>query len=139
VRDGYAFLTREWRNGDRITLHLDMPVTLVESSPHVRENRGKAAVTRGPVVYCLEEADNGKELYRLRLGMPGAYSVTHEEGLLEGVTVISFTGKREKDWPEDDLYRPLEDPVLEDKPLRFIPYYAWANRNPGEMTVWVNR
>jgi DUF1680 family protein len=139
VRDGYAFLTREWRSGDRITLTFDMPVTLVESNPHVRENRGKAAVTRGPVVYCLEEADNGKELYRIHLGTPGGYSVTREDGLLEGVTVISFMGKREKDWPEDDLYRPLEAPVLEDKPLRFIPYYAWANRSPGEMTVWVNR
>jgi DUF1680 family protein len=139
VQDGYAMLKREWRDGDRLTLVFDMPVTLVESSPHVRENRGKAALMRGPVVYCLEEADNGKELYRLRLGTPAACSVTYEKDLLEGVTVISFAGKREKDWPKDELYRPLDDPVLEDRPLRFIPYYAWANRGPGEMTVWVNR
>jgi DUF1680 family protein len=139
VQDGYALIKREWKTGDRITLILDMPVTLVESSPHVRENQGKAALMRGPVVYCLEEADNGKELHRLRLGTPGDYSVTYEEDFLEGVTVISFAGKREKDWPEDDLYRPLEDSALEDRPFRFIPYYAWANRGPGEMTVWVNR
>jgi DUF1680 family protein len=139
VQDGYAVMKREWKSGDHITLIFEMPVTLVESCPHVRENRGKAALTRGPVVYCLEEADNGKELYRLHLGTPAAYSVTHEKGLLEGVTVISFAGKREKDWPKDDLYRPLEDSALEDRPLRFIPYYAWANRGPGEMTVWVNR
>jgi DUF1680 family protein len=139
VQDGYALIKRTWKNGDRITLIFDMPVVLVESSPHVRENRGKAAVTRGPVVYCLEEADNGKELYRLNLGTPNGYSVIHEKGFLEGVTVISFVGKREKDWQEDSLYRPLEDPALEDKTLRFIPYYAWANRGPGEMTVWVNR
>jgi DUF1680 family protein len=139
VQDGYAVMKREWKSGDRITLIFDMPVTLVESSPHVRENRGKAAVMRGPVVYCLEEADNGKELYRLRLGTPTTYSVTHEKGFLEGITVISFSGKREKDWSKDDLYRPLEDPALEDSLLRFIPYYAWANRGPGEMTVWVNR
>jgi DUF1680 family protein len=139
VQDGYAIIKRVWKSGDRITFIFDMPVTLVESSPHVRENRGKAAVMRGPIVYCLEEADNGKELYRLRLGTPGSYSITHEKSLLEGVTVISFTGKREKDWPKNDLYRPLEDSVLEDRPLRFIPYYAWANRDPGEMTVWVNR
>jgi DUF1680 family protein len=139
VRDGYAFLTREWKSGDRITLSLDMPVTLVESNPRARENRGKAAVMRGPVVYCLEEADNGKGLHRIRLGTPGGYSATHEDGLLEGVTVISFTGRREKDWPEDKLYRPLEEPDVEDTPLRFIPYYAWANRDVGEMTVWVNR
>jgi hypothetical protein len=49
--------------------------------------------------------------------------------------VISFSGKREKDWPKDDLYRPLKDTALEDKSPCFIPYYAWANRGPGEMTV----
>ncbi|MDR1468161.1 MAG: glycoside hydrolase family 127 protein, partial [Spirochaetaceae bacterium] len=139
VQDGYALIKREWKSGDRLSLILDMPVTLVESSPHVRENRGKAAVTRGPVVYCLEEADNGAELYRLRLGTPGNYSARYEKDLLEGVTVVSFTGKREKDWPKDDLYRPVEDAALEERPLRFIPYYAWANRGRGEMTVWVNR
>ncbi|MDR2072180.1 MAG: glycoside hydrolase family 127 protein [Spirochaetaceae bacterium] len=139
VQNGYALLKRSWKSGDRITCVFDMPVVLVESNPHVRENRGKAAVMRGPVVYCLEEADNGTELYRLRLGTPGAYSVTHERDLLEGVTVISFAGTREKDWSTDVLYRPLDKPALEDKPLCFIPYYAWANRGPGEMTVWVNR
>jgi DUF1680 family protein len=139
TQDGYAFIKREWKSGDRITLVFDMPVTLVESSPHVRENRGKAALMRGPIVYCLEEADNGKELCRLRLGAPGGYSVTHEQDLLEGVTVISLAGKREKDWPGEDLYRPLEESDPEDRTLRFIPYYAWANRGPGEMTVWVNR
>ena len=139
VQDGYALIKREWKSGDRISLALDMPVILVECSPHVRENRGKAAVMRGPVVYCLEEADNGKELYRLRLGTPGGYSVVHKKDLLEGVAAISFTGKREKDWSKDALYRPLEESVLEDKELRFIPYYAWANRGPGEMTVWVNK
>jgi DUF1680 family protein len=139
VQDGYALIKREWKSGDRVTLIFDMPVMLVESSPHVRENRGKAAVMRGPVVYCLEEADNGKELHRLHLGTPGGNSVVHKKDLLEGVTVISFTGKREKDWSKDALYRPLEESALEDKVLCFIPYYAWANRGPGEMTVWVNR
>jgi DUF1680 family protein len=139
VQDGYAVIRREWKRGDRITLIFDMPVVLMDSNPHVRENQGKAAVMRGPVVYCLEEADNGKELYRLRLGTPAGYSVTHKNDLLEGVVVISFTGKREKDWPKDDLYRPLEESAFEDRPLRFIPYYAWANRDTGEMTVWVNR
>jgi DUF1680 family protein len=139
LRDGYAVIKREWESGDRITLVFDMSVTFVESSPHVRENRGKEALMRGPVVYCLEETDNGKELYRLHLGTPTTYSTTHETDFLEGVTVISFTGKREKDWPKNDLYRSLEDPALEDRLLRFIPYYVWANRGPGEMTVWVNR
>jgi DUF1680 family protein len=139
VEDGYAVFDREWKDGDSITVVFDMPVTFVRTNPKVRENIGKTAVMRGPIVYCLEEADNGKELYRLHLGKPGGYSVKHEKYLLEGVTVVSFTGKRERDWQEDKLYSPLEEPALEDKPLRFIPYYAWANRGPGEMTVWVNK
>ena len=139
VQDGYTFIKREWKSDDRIALIFDMPVVVVENSPHVRENRGKAAVMRGPIVYCLEEADNGKELYRLRLGSLGGYSVTHKDDLLEGVTVISFAGKHEKDWPKEDLYRPLGDSAFDDRTLCFIPYYAWANRGPGEMTVWVNR
>jgi DUF1680 family protein len=57
---------------------------------------------------------------------------------LEGVTTISFTGKREKDWDCDALYRTAAS-VLEDKKIVLIPYYAWANRKAGEMTVWINR
>ena len=136
-RDGYGLITRRWQDGDRLAIVFDMPVTLVESNPHVRDNRGKAAVTRGPVVYCLEEADNGGELFRLRLGSPGDFAARYEEDLLEGVTVITCTAKRERDWPEDALYRPASAPLLEDKKLRFIPYYAWANRTPGEMTLWI--
>ncbi|MDR2483942.1 MAG: glycoside hydrolase family 127 protein [Treponema sp.] len=139
VQNGYAVIKREWKSRDRITIIFDMPVVFVETSPHVRETRGKAAVMRGPLVYCLEEADNGKELCRLHLGTPKGYSVLHEQDVLEGVTVISFVGKREKDWTNNALYRIMETSVLEDKPLRFIPYYAWANRGPGEMTLWVNK
>ncbi|MDR2419429.1 MAG: glycoside hydrolase family 127 protein [Treponema sp.] len=139
VEDGYAVFNREWKDGDRISAAFDMPVTFVRANPKVRENVGKTAVMRGPVVYCLEEADNGKELWRLHVGQNAGITVKHEKALLGGVTLISMTGKREKDWVEDDLYRTLEDSTMEDKALHFIPYYAWTNRSPGEMTVWVNR
>ena len=55
-------LERTWKNGDEISLEMDMPVQLMEADPRVREDVGKVAVTRGPVVYCLEEADNGDQL-----------------------------------------------------------------------------
>jgi DUF1680 family protein len=148
LKDGYALINREWSDGDRIALALDMPVALVETNPRARENIGKAAVMRGPVVYCLEEADNGPGLFKLHAGDAKDPKVQYEKDLLEGVVTISFTGKKEKDWPEDTLYRSAAELAaeaknrgspLEDKELRWIPYYAWANRKPGEMTVWVNK
>ncbi|MDR0636347.1 MAG: glycoside hydrolase family 127 protein [Treponema sp.] len=139
IEDTYAVFNREWKDGDSISAVFDMPVTFVQANPKVREDAGKTAVMRGPVVYCLEEADNGKELCRLHVGQAADISVKHEKAFLEGVTLISMTGKREKDWSEDELYRAMEDSAWEDTTLRFIPYYAWTNRSPGEMTVWVNQ
>ena len=138
IEDRYAIIDREWSGGDTLSLVFDMPVKFLRSNPRVRENAGKVAVMRGPVVYCAEEEDNGAELFRLRAGNPGDITVTHKNDLLEGVTAISFTGKREKDWAEDTLYNDCET-SLEDKKIVLIPYYAWANRNEGEMTVWMNR
>jgi DUF1680 family protein len=139
VKDGYAYIKRGWKAGDRLEIDFEMPVVLMETNPKVRENAGKAAVMRGPVVYCIEEKDNEKELCKLHIGKPASFDVKFEKGLLEGVTTISLTGKREKDWAAAPLYRPLAEPEYEDKKLTFIPYYAWANRGPGEMTVWVNK
>jgi DUF1680 family protein len=143
MREGYAYISREWRTGDKLTIDFDMPVTLVTANPKVREDACKLAVTRGPVVYCLEEADNGADLCRLRLGRPDKFEVKYEPNLLEGVTVISCAGKRVKEWEEESgrvaLYRPLSAEKYENVTLRFIPYYAWANRGAGEMCVWVRR
>jgi len=138
IEDGYALIDREWTCGDKISVVFDMPVSFVIANPHVRENIGKTAVMRGPLVYCAEEEDNGPELFRLHAGKPNDIIIMHEKELLEGVTTISFTGKREKDWECDALYHSAE-PVPEDKKIILIPYYAWANRKAGEMTVWLNK
>jgi DUF1680 family protein len=140
VEDGYVLIDREWSGGDKISLVFDMSVNFVRSNPHVRENIGKLAVMRGPVVYCAEEEDNGTELFRFHVGDINNLNdivVRHEKDLLEGVTTISFTGKREKDWACDALYQ-TDEMILEDKKIVLVPYYAWANRGAGEMTVWMN-
>ncbi|MDR1443681.1 MAG: glycoside hydrolase family 127 protein [Treponema sp.] len=139
LRDGYALLNQEWRNGDRLSLSLDMPVNLVETNPCVRDNQGKLALIRGPLVYCLEEKDNGKELFKLHAGTPANFTVNYEQDLLEGLCTVSFSGKREKDWEDGALYRNRAEGRYEDQELIFIPYYAWANRGAGEMTVWINK
>jgi len=137
VENGYALIDREWSGGDKLSLVLEMPVDFVLSNPHVRENIGKTAVMRGPIVYCAEEKDNGTELFRLHAGNPNDVTIKHEKELLEGVTAISFTGRREKDWEGDDLYG-TAGTGFEDKKIVLVPYYAWANRGAGEMTVWMN-
>jgi DUF1680 family protein len=137
--DGFAVIEREWSEEDRIAVNFDMPVTVMEANPRVRENIGKAAVMRGPVVYCLEEADNGRDLFKIRLGENPVFSFKYEKDTLGGVVTLSSTGKRQKDWDEDTLYRQNTKALFESVDLRWIPYFGWANREPGEMIAWVHK
>ncbi len=136
--DGYLKLSRLWQPGDTVTLDLAMPVTRMAAHPSVREDVGRVAVTRGPLVYCLEQADNGPGLHRLRLPRSAAFTAHEEPGLLGGVTALTAEGIREEDtWDGDALYAPVRDAKQSPQTLTFIPYYAWANRGVGEMSVWV--
>jgi DUF1680 family protein len=141
VKDGYALIGREWRSGDKITVVFDMPVNFVEANPRVRADAGKVAVMRGPLVYCLEEADNGTELFTIYAGSPDPkdLKVQFEKDLPGGLTTISFRGRKLKGWEKDELYRGAAEAVYEEKDLKWIPYYAWTNRKKGEMFVWVNK
>ncbi len=138
VKDGYAYLAEMVNDGDVIEIFFEMPVTFVKADPRVRQNIGKSAVMRGPVVFCLEEEDNGEELQTLHLGEKKDITVDYEPEVLGGIVKIGLTG--EKEWVEDVdvLYYTAEEQKREEARLSFIPYYAWANRKPGEMMVWVN-
>lgn len=136
--NGYAYITREWNSGDVIELSVDMPVMKIKANPLVRENIGKIAVQRGPLVYCLEEADNGKNLHLLSLPSDSTFQVIYEKDLLGGIYTIIADGQRldDRGW-NNSLYRAdIKENKIPVK-LKFIPYFAWANRNVGEMTVWV--
>ncbi|MBR2823966.1 MAG: glycoside hydrolase family 127 protein, partial [Clostridia bacterium] len=135
--NGYVYLKRQWQAGDQIDLNLDMPAFPVRAHPRVKADAGKAALQRGPLVYCLEEADNGKRLHELRHKWPFASTEKWEPDLLGGIVSVTSEGlrDRESDWGSG-LYG--ETAVGQDSAaLRWIPYYAWANRDPGEMCVWV--
>jgi DUF1680 family protein len=92
---------------------------------------------RGPVVYCLEEIDNGPDLHRVRISENAEFTVVKEEEL-NGITALYCMGFKELPG-EGELYRPVRSRRFETIKLKFIPYYAWANRGEGEMTVWINR
>ncbi|MBN2625320.1 MAG: glycoside hydrolase family 127 protein [Spirochaetales bacterium] len=134
VKD-YLTIDRSWIDGDRVELVMDMPVKTMYSLTELQENAGKAAVVRGPVVYCLEEADNGSNLSSLILKDDAHFHVEYDGSLLKGVSRITAKGVRETVAGES-LYSD-QAPRTEATDLKFIPYYAWNNRQDGEMLVWV--
>ena len=140
--DGYVALERAWKPGDRVELEMDMPVELVRANPRVYEDAGKAAVMRGPVVYCLEEADNTRNLHLVRLGdaKPEDFEAVWKADKLGGIVELRSPGVRESDagWGET-LYSGAIDIEATPARLTWIPYYSWANREPGEMRVWIRR
>ena len=106
VEKGYAVLEREWQAGDTVTLELPMPIERVYADPQVRQNRGRVALQRGPVVYCLEAADNGADLNALTLPRDAALEASFAPDLLSGVTVLRGQAERlaGDDW-DGALYR----------------------------------
>ena len=140
MEKGYLYLTRQWNPGDVVELCFSMPVERIQANPRVREDVGKCAVMRGPLVYCLEEADNGSGLSRIYLDHQPDFQVTYQEDLLGGVCAIRAKGRFLSDsgWESAPLYQMYQTPSYEEKELTFIPYYAWANRGLGEMLVWVH-
>ncbi|WP_070000399.1 glycoside hydrolase family 127 protein [Cellulosilyticum sp. I15G10I2] len=141
LTNGYAYLERKWHDKDEITIVFEMPVRINSAHPNVRENIGKVAITRGPIVYCLEEADNGKGLHRVCLGSAPDFTCQFEEDLLGGVVTITSSGQylSDENWDASSLYHADITPIMQNKKLKWIPYYTWANRTPGEMLVWVRR
>ena len=137
--DGYLHLARRWRPGDVVELDLSMPVERIEAHPSVRQDAGRVALQRGPVVYCLEEADNGPDLNDLMLPRDAELTVTRDEAVLPDVPIITATARRRnpEDWA-NVLYRPTDDNRLA-APLTAIPYCYWANREEGEMLVWLRQ
>ena len=142
VTGGYLSLDRLWNPGDRLELSLEMPVSFISANPRIREDAGKVAVSRGPLVYCLEEADNGRDLHLLRLGKvrPEECRADWKPGKLEGIVEITTPGLREDagGWG-DTLYSAGKEISSSPVSLTWIPYYAWANRSPGEMLVWIRK
>ena len=132
--NGYAVLRRVWQVGDQVVLTLPMPIERVRADPRVATAAGKVALQRGPVVYCVEEPDNGTNLAALALPRTAALTARHDAALLGGCTVIEGQGVRFQ--PGPSLYT-TTPPATASVPLRAIPYGLWANRGEGEMRVWI--
>jgi DUF1680 family protein len=139
----YAKIRRAWRPGDTINMDLPMPVRRVECHPYVAENAGRVALMRGPLLYCVEQADNHDVDLRDLILDGKEPTVSFVPGLLGGVVVLRTDARAaapDAGW-EDRLYRtahPREgDTQTKATRVTTIPYYAWANREPGAMRVWL--
>ncbi len=152
VQDGYLYLASDWQDGDEIMLSFPMEVRMVQANTRVREDMGKVAFLRGPLCYCLEEADNGKDLQLLRVDMEKLFPEGHGTMTLDQETIVvektgelghemcllKVPGKRqEESAPEEGLYREYRRQKEKSVSMTLVPYYAWNNRGEGEMSVWV--
>ncbi len=139
VRKGYLYLTRRWQEGDSLSLTLPMPVRRVYGNPQVRQQAGKVALQRGPLVYCLEEADNGEGLHNLLLPADSAFKTFEGSGLFAHKVLIQAQGIKRRANSDRLLWQYDHKPVThETQTLTFIPWFSWANRGEGEMRIWVD-
>lgn len=138
---GYLHINRAWGAGDKIVLIMPMPVRRVYGNPLVRHISGKVALQRGPIVYCLEEADNGSELHNLYIDRDSEFVEIEGSGIMENKILIQVQGQRQElsDPHNKPLYQ-FDKPMAqtENQTLTFIPWFSWANRGEGEMRIWVS-
>jgi DUF1680 family protein len=143
----YFRIHRRWQAGDTVRLTLDMTPQLIVANARVRDNLGRAAVQRGPLVYCLEQPDQSglDSIFDASLPVgadPGkGFQAQFLPDKLGGIVVLRHAGLTTmRPLSAEPLYRTLEavrHPAFREVELTFIPYYAWANRGPANMQVWI--
>jgi DUF1680 family protein len=134
IKKGYGHIDRSWTDGDVIELEIPMPIRRVLAHDKVKNNAGKVALERGPIVYCLEWPDNDLDsLFDLTIDDNAILTHEYRKDLLNGLVVIKGIGKCLKKFENEKSAEKTE------KEFVAIPYYAWAHRGKGEMMVWIDR
>ena len=126
IRD-YVIISRNWKKGDVIELDLPMEVRRITANDNAEDLRGKTALQRGPVVYCIEANDQADhQVFNKYILNASPITAHFEAGLLKGVTVLEGKAKEIE-----------QDGTIKDVPFRAIPYSTWNNRGPQPMEVWI--
>ncbi|WP_339242786.1 beta-L-arabinofuranosidase domain-containing protein [Paenibacillus sp. FSL R5-0517] len=139
IENGYAKIKRSWSDGNIVEWLLPVKPKLIAAHPSIRADAGKVAIQRGPLVYCIEEADNGAPLTTIALAAEPQLTEYADPDLLGGCVIIEGDGLVPDDsilWLDGMPYRSY---INQRKAVRFkaIPYYLWGNRKVGEMSVWL--
>lgn len=137
-KDGFLYVEQKFKQ-DIIHLEFDMEVKRWYAHPMVESDAGKVTLSRGPLVYCTEEVDNGANLHLLSLPKEESVQYEFDKDLLGGVGILTASGfMREMDSETKGLYRKdTSGEKKTQKKIRWIPYYSWANRGSNEMRVWI--
>ncbi|MGZ3939123.1 MAG: glycoside hydrolase family 127 protein [Flavisolibacter sp.] len=130
IQKGYAVLGRKWKKGDVVEMNLPMDVKLVKANENLKEDIGKVAVERGPLVYCAEWVDNGGKTSNILMPTGAAFTSEFRKDLLNGVETVKTTT------PVIEVNKEGDGVATVSKTVTLIPYYAWANRGAGEMMIW---
>ena len=141
VRKGYLHISHLWQEGDTLQLTLPMPVRRIYGNPLVRHQAGQVAVQRGPLVYCLEQADNGEQLHNLQLPRDDRFSTFEGKWIFARKILLQVPGYKQtaRDAENQALWHYDRAPSSRHpQVLTFIPWFSWANRGEGEMRIWVN-
>ncbi|MBI5706235.1 MAG: glycoside hydrolase family 127 protein [Armatimonadetes bacterium] len=134
--EGYLVLTRTWRTGDQVAFSFEMAPKWVGSDPRVLDNFGRAALTHGPLVYCLEDKDFGYAPQAFQPDLSAEPVFAYEPDFLDGVGTLQVEGQTLTQVASGELYGDFEPPTAVPTSARFIPYFAWCNRGPNGMAVW---
>ena len=132
IEDGYCRIQRSWRADDVVSVAFDMPVRRIHAHPRVRDAAGKVTLARGPLVYCVEDADH--EAILSGIVLPADAAINASESSAEGMVVLHAEGTAQSS--SDELYsdRTISTTAVQ---IRAIPYFAWGNRTLGNMQVWI--
>jgi DUF1680 family protein len=128
---GYALLSKKWKKGDVIEVDLPMDVRTISANENIKDDIGKIALQRGPLMYCAEWPDNNGKVSNLILPVGSTFNATFEPDLLNGIVVVKSNAKAiAVDEKNNSVTTNAQD-------FKAIPYYAWAHRGKGEMIVWI--
>jgi len=127
---GYAVISRNWKKNDQVELVLPMEVRRVKANTLLKDDIGKVALQRGPIIYCAEWADNNGKAGNILVPGDAVFSAVYKPEILEGVTVL------QSELPVVQIDEKGQNISTKKMTVTAIPYYAWANRGKGEMVIW---
>ncbi len=130
LQKGYFAIDRRWKKGDKVEVHFDMEPRTVKANGKVEADKGRISIERGPIVYCAEWPDNDFDIPSVFMNREPQFQVVEKPDLLYGITELK-TDVQILGYGDDGKLKTT------DATLTMIPYYAWAHRGSGAMTVWM--
>ena len=130
MKNGYAVISKKWKKNDKVELTLPMDVQRVVANTSLIDDNGKVALQRGPIIYCAEWKDNDGKASNIIIPKNAVFTAAYAPALLNGVTVLKANVKTV------NVDETAQTVSTANKTMTAIPYYSWANRGKGEMTVW---